>query len=138
MLLGKEAKLSVRIICHKLTDEQSAARRRKANLLAKGHGYKSSQRNQKLLQWLIFITNIAENKVSAQHIWTIYRARWQIDIYQPYCLHKCQFNLYYFTSIESINFIYFRVINPLFRSISKFKNFINFNTIRMYQPYALS
>ena len=24
--LGKEAKLSVRIICHKLTDEQSAAR----------------------------------------------------------------------------------------------------------------
>ena len=66
------------------------------------------------------------------------RKRNIIDIYQPYCLHKCQFNLYYFTSIESINFIYFRVINPLFRSISKFKNFINFNTIRMYQPYALS
>jgi len=80
VLLGKEAKLSVRIICHKLTDEQSAARRRKANLLAKGHGYKSSQRNQKLLQWSIFITNIAENKVSAQHIWTIYRARWQIEL----------------------------------------------------------
>lgn len=51
ILLGKEAKLPVRLICHKLTDEQSLARRRKANLLAKGHGYKSSERNQQLLQW---------------------------------------------------------------------------------------
>jgi hypothetical protein len=80
VLLGKEARLPVRIICHKLTDEQSAARRRKANLLAKGHGYKSSQRNQQLLQWSIFITNIPESKVSAENIWTIYRARWQIEL----------------------------------------------------------
>lgn len=80
VLLGKEAKLPVRIICHKLTDEQSTARRRKANLLAQGHGYKSSQRNQRLLQWSIFITNIPESKINARHIWSIYRARWQIEL----------------------------------------------------------
>ena len=72
--------MPVRIVCHKLTDEQSVARRRKANLLSKGHGYKSSQRNQGLLQWSIFITNIPENRIGAEHIWTIYRARWQIEL----------------------------------------------------------
>lgn len=58
VLSGKEAKLPVQIVCHKLTDKQSVARRKKANLLAKGHGYKSSQKNQSLLQWSIVITNI--------------------------------------------------------------------------------
>ena len=47
--------------------------------LANIHKYKSSQRNQQLLQGSLFITNIPESKISAEHIWTIYRARWQID-----------------------------------------------------------
>lgn len=37
VLLGKETKVKVRIICQKLTEEQSMARRRKANRLAKSH-----------------------------------------------------------------------------------------------------
>ena len=86
VLLGKKVELLVRIICHKLTDEQSTVRRRKANLLAKGHEYKSSQRNQKLLRWSIFITNILEKKVRAQHICMIYRSRWQIELL--FKLHK--------------------------------------------------
>jgi IS4 transposase len=48
--------------------------------LANIHKYKSSQRNQQLLQWSLFITNIPESKISAEHIWTIYRARWQIEL----------------------------------------------------------
>lgn len=86
VLLGKQVKLPVRIICYKLTDEQSAKRRRKANLLAKSHGYTSSERNQKLLQWSIFITNIPEKKVRAEHIYMIYRSRWQIELL--FKLHK--------------------------------------------------
>ncbi len=35
VLLGKEAKIRVRIICQKLTEEQSMGRRRKANRLAR-------------------------------------------------------------------------------------------------------
>lgn len=80
ILLGKEARLPARIVCHKLTDEQSKTRRRKANLLAKSHGYKPSQKNQKLLCWSIFITNVPENKISAKDIWAVYRARWQIEL----------------------------------------------------------
>lgn len=80
VFLGKELKLPVRIICHKLTDEQLDTRRRKANILAKSHGYTSSQRNQRLLSWTIFITNIPSSKISAQYIWSIYRVRWQIEL----------------------------------------------------------
>lgn len=78
--LGKEAKIKVRIICKKLTPEQSIARRRKANKLAKSHGYKSSKRNQRLLDWSIFITNIPENKIKPEQIGIIYRIRWQIEL----------------------------------------------------------
>ncbi|URG41005.1 IS4 family transposase [Wolbachia endosymbiont of Ostrinia scapulalis] len=80
VLLGKEAKIRVRIICQKLTEEQSMARRRKANRLARSQGYTSSKRNQKLLNWSIFITNVPENKISAEQVLTIYRVRWQIEL----------------------------------------------------------
>ncbi|BET35583.1 hypothetical protein wScaTNS_07960 [Wolbachia pipientis] len=72
MLLGKETKIKVRIICQKLTEEQSIIRRRRANRLAKSHGYTSSQKNQKLLDWSIFITNVPENKISAEQVLIIY------------------------------------------------------------------
>ncbi|MFP3033054.1 MAG: IS4 family transposase [Wolbachia sp.] len=80
VLLGKETKIKVRIICQKLTEEQSIIRRRRANRLAKSHGYTSSQKNQKLLDWSIFITNVPENKISAEQVLIIYRVRWQIEL----------------------------------------------------------
>jgi hypothetical protein len=80
VFLGKETKLKVRIICTKLTAEQSIARRRKANKLAKSHGYQSSSRNQALLEWSIFITNIPAIKITADQISKIYRLRWQIEL----------------------------------------------------------
>jgi len=62
VLLGREAKLRVRIVCQKLTFEQSIARKNKALLLAKSRKYESSHRNQSLLNWSIFITNIPDEK----------------------------------------------------------------------------
>jgi hypothetical protein len=46
------------------------ARRRKANRLAKSHGYTSSKRNKKLLNWSIFITNVPESEISAEQVLT--------------------------------------------------------------------
>jgi len=80
VLLGKELKLPVRMICHKLTAEQSSKRRRKANMLAKSRGYTSSQRNQRLLDWTIMITNIPVSKIASEYIRSIYRVRWQIEL----------------------------------------------------------
>lgn len=80
VLLGKEIKQRVRIVCKKLPSQLAIARRRKANKLAKSHGYKSSQRNQKLLDWSIFITNIPQNQIDSEHISKIYKIRWQIEL----------------------------------------------------------
>jgi IS4 transposase len=91
VFLGKETKLKVRIIASKLTPEQSIARRRKANKLAKSRGYTSSEKNQKLLDWSIFITNIRENKLSNEQVMTIYRTRWQIELL--FKLYKSQMNI---------------------------------------------
>ena len=44
VFLGKEARLKVRIN-YKITSEQAEHRRRKANKLAKSHGYTSSSKN---------------------------------------------------------------------------------------------
>lgn len=32
------------------------------------------------MNWSIFITNVSENKISAEQVLTIYRARWQIEL----------------------------------------------------------
>ncbi|WP_114517839.1 IS4 family transposase, partial [Wolbachia endosymbiont of Cylisticus convexus] len=80
VLLEKETKVKVRIICKKLTEEQAMVRRRKANKLARSHGYISSQRNQKLLNWSIFITNVPKSKINAEQILVVYRIRWQIEL----------------------------------------------------------
>ena len=64
----------------KLPQEQSAYRRRKANKLAKSRGYKSSHRNQNLLDWGIFITNIPSSYVTAEDLPRLYRLRWQVEL----------------------------------------------------------
>ena len=79
ILLGKVSQLKVRLIGKKLTSAQSAARKKRANKLAKSHGYKISQKNKALLNWSIFITNAPTNKLTGEQIVSIYRARWQIE-----------------------------------------------------------
>ena len=91
VLLGKMARLPVRIVCHKLSSQQSEARRRKANALAKARKYNSSKRNQCLLDWSIFITNIPHDKLPLKNIATVYRTRWQIELL--FKLYKTQMKI---------------------------------------------
>ncbi len=79
-LLGSNTKLKVRIVCRKLSQEQSAYRRRKANKLAKSRGYQSSSKNQQLLDWAIFITNIPSDYINAKDLALLYRLRWQVEL----------------------------------------------------------
>lgn len=80
VLLGSQVKLKVRIVCQKLTLEQASYRKRKANNLAKSRKYISSKRNQSLLGWALFITNIPAESIAAQDLAKIYRVRWQIEL----------------------------------------------------------
>jgi hypothetical protein len=67
-LLGSQVKIKVRLVCQRLTQEQSAYRRRKANKLAKSRGYNSSEKNQKLIDWAIFITNIPTHFIAGEDL----------------------------------------------------------------------
>jgi hypothetical protein len=80
VLLGKESKLKVRLVAYRLSESQAEYRKRKANKLAKSRGYKSSDRNQQLLNWSIFITNIPTEQIAATDISVIYKIRWQIEL----------------------------------------------------------
>lgn len=80
ILLGKEAKIRLRIVCKKLSSDEANFRRRRANKLAKSHGYRSSHKNQQLLDWAIFVTNIPRDKIATEQVLSIYRARWQIEL----------------------------------------------------------
>lgn len=80
LLLSSQTKLSIRVICYKLTPEQSAYRRRKANKLARSSGYTALELSKKLLDWAIFITNIPYELVADEHISKLYRVRWQIGL----------------------------------------------------------
>jgi hypothetical protein len=80
LLLGSQVKLKVSIVGQKLTPDQSAHRRRKANSLAKSHKYISSPRNQHLLEWALFITNIPAHYIAAEDLAKLYRLRWQIEL----------------------------------------------------------
>jgi hypothetical protein len=78
--LGKDARLRVRLVCQKLSEEHSEFRRRKANKLAKSKGYTSSKNNQKLLDFQIFITNLPEEMINSDQVSRIYKSRWQIEL----------------------------------------------------------
>lgn len=80
VLLGKQTKQLVRILCKKLSPTQSVARRRKANKLAKSHGYTFSLKNQRLLDWSLLITNIPSEKCPSEQIFFLYKVRWQIEL----------------------------------------------------------
>ena len=96
VILGKEAKLKVRMVGIKLSKDQAEARKRKANSLAKSHGYTSSRKNQELLNWSIFITNIPSHTTSFSNIFKIYRLRWQIELL--FKLYKSQVSIDKFKS----------------------------------------
>lgn len=91
IILGKEAKLKVRMVGLKLSNVQAEARRRKANKLAKSHGYKSSKNNQRLLNWSIFITNVKGEELGFEDIFKVYKIRWQIELL--FKLYKSHINL---------------------------------------------
>ena len=76
--------------------KRKQGRKRKANRLAKSHGYKSSKGNQKLLNWSIFITNIPSEILNFSDVFRVYKLRWQIELL--FKLYKSQVEIDKFKS----------------------------------------
>lgn len=79
VFLGTE-RHPVRLVACLMSEEALNKRLRDANRAASRRGTKISKKKKNLLKYSIFITNIPTNKISAQEIMAIYRARWRIEI----------------------------------------------------------
>lgn len=74
-----ENNTKVRLICFKLTKEQTATRLRKAK--QNGNRNKNlSKKTKYLYSWNILITNIEKDVCSAESVYKLYRLRWSIEL----------------------------------------------------------
>jgi hypothetical protein len=80
VLMGSRAKIPVRLVAQRLSEEIANKRRQK---LKKGHkrrGITPSKGSLALQSWSIYITNTNEEQIEALKVHQIYALRWQIEL----------------------------------------------------------
>jgi len=77
--LGRNAKVKVRFIARRVSQQEAEKRRREVQKRAKSSGYTASQRRLILCDWEIVITNLSD-EWTAQEIMDLYGVRWQIEL----------------------------------------------------------
>lgn len=113
ILLGGRAKHQIpcRLIAYSLNQELADRRRQTAKENARRQGRTASQRHLKLLDWSIYVTNISEPMLRPEHVATLYRIRWQIEL--VFKMAKSFFALAHMASLRSeriLSEFYARVI----------------------------
>lgn len=78
--IGSKKKVSVRMVALKLTPQQIEERRRKSTRRRRGDSTRITKEAKYLMSWNIFITNLKEDRVSAEQIYELYALRWHIEI----------------------------------------------------------
>ena len=91
VFIGAEERLPVRLVAFRLSEKQAAERRRRSKENARKKGRTVSQRHLRLLDWGIWITNAPADLLPPQAVPTLYRVRWQIELFFKLC--KSQFGL---------------------------------------------
>jgi hypothetical protein len=79
ILLGKEARLPVRLVAIKLNAATAAERRRKA-LANRDKRCKPTAESLSLLDWAVYVTNLPQESFSAHKVASHYRLRWRVEI----------------------------------------------------------
>ena len=80
VLLGKRRKLPARFLAHRVADDIANARRRKIRANAKKKGHQPSKRRLAVSDWIILVTNVPSNLLTADEALTVMRIRWQIEL----------------------------------------------------------
>jgi Transposase DDE domain len=79
VIIGVENPCSVRLIAHRLPEEVANRRKQKAKE-DRSTKANHSDAYYELLAWAILITNISEEKLSADEVVKVYKCRWRIEI----------------------------------------------------------
>jgi hypothetical protein len=85
--------LPCRLILLRNPDPVTEQRRRKAKEHARKRGRTLSRNYLSLLGWTLFVTNAPASMVSLQHIYDLYRVRWQIELIFKLWKSYCGLNL---------------------------------------------
>lgn len=76
----KDTRFKCRVIAQRLSDEIINQRLRKANKDAEKNRRAVKATDKEIMKWIIMITNIEAEKLSAEEIFEVYRIRWQIEL----------------------------------------------------------
>ena len=78
-----------RMIAIRLSQEAADRRRQKAKANARRHNRPVSKEWLKLMDWALFIVNVPLAMLRMEHVATIYRIRWQIELVFKMCKSFC-------------------------------------------------
>jgi hypothetical protein len=79
--LGAGERLKCRLIAFRVPEEVAAARRRQLRRKIRSErGCEASQARLAWCDWVILVTNVAQEKMRSQEALVLYRARWQIEL----------------------------------------------------------
>lgn len=93
--VGKSEKIPMRLLAFKLNDTQHNRRLRRAN--------KRQTKGKSDYNWLnLFVSNIPENMISKDHLYSLYRLRWQVEII--FKTWKSHFNIHAVHKMKSCRF----------------------------------
>jgi len=79
VLLGKQARVPVRVIAFRLSEASVFRARRRLREYARKQGKQPTQARLALTPWLV-VTNVPETQLSAQEVGVLARVRWQVEI----------------------------------------------------------
>lgn len=78
-------KVAIRLVAHRLSDEDAEKRIRKIKNLAHKKGKTPKQETLELAKWSICITNIPQNTLEDEQVYLVYSLRWQIELFFKLC-----------------------------------------------------
>ena len=79
VLLGAHAQLPARLLAFRLPPEQADRQRAEVKRRAQRAGYTASDQARALADWLLVITSVSPERLSAREVLVLLRARWQIE-----------------------------------------------------------
>lgn len=81
IVLGKEQRLSCRLIAWRVPEEQANRRRQKLVKESRSkYGKEPTAERLAMCDWTILVTNVPEDKMSPEEAVILYRARWQVEL----------------------------------------------------------
>lgn len=91
VLIGsrRRHRIPCRLIAIRLAQEAADRQRHKAKANAQRHGRTPSKAHLALLDWALFVTNVPAAMLQTDHVATLYRIRWQIELVFKLCKSFC-------------------------------------------------